>query len=134
MIKVDTSELRALQRDMEQAGARLNRAIRPIMQRAGGNIMRDARKRVKREMGRRGKTTLPHYPASISYTTTVTGFRTVTDIGPEHLSRRQGALGRGVEFGSVNTDPIPHNIPALMAEVPAVRKFLADAAARVLLK
>lgn len=134
MIKLDTKELRQLQRDMERAGAKLNRAIKPIMNRAGGNIMRDARKRVRKSMGKTHKSSLRHYPASISYTTTVTGFRTVTDIGPEHLSRMQGALGRGVEFGSVNTEPIPHNIPALLAEAPNVRKFLADAAAKVLLR
>lgn len=130
-MKVDTSELTRLANDMTSAGARLNRAVLPIMKRAGGNIQRDAQTRVKAKMFHRARTRLPHYPRSITFTTTQTGGSTQTDVGPES-DRKQGPLGKGVEYGSVKTPAIPHMIPALDAEVSNATKYLLDAASNLL--
>ena len=61
-----------------------------------------------------------HWPGSVN-----------AEIGPDK-SRRQGALGNLIEYGSVNNAPVPGGIPALEAEAPKFERALSDLGERLL--
>jgi hypothetical protein len=69
---------------------------------------------------------LKHYPKSISYDM-ISPLE--AEIGPDK-SMRQGGMGRGVEFGSVHTPPLPHMFPALDVEQPRFERQIAPILAR----
>ena len=73
-------------------------------------------------------TYLPHYPKSISYDMLDP---LEAEIGPDS-SKLQGGMGRGVEFGSSDTPPIPHMFPALEQEQPRFEKQIAPILAQAL--
>lgn len=87
------------------------------------NIKNDARQRVWGGLSH--PTHLPHYAASIDYDLTDGGL--TAEVGP-NMGLIQGAFGRGVEFGSSGTGPIPHMIPAFDTEDPKFLEALRQAA------
>ncbi|GAA0738802.1 hypothetical protein Drose_04160 [Dactylosporangium roseum] len=68
-----------------------------------------------RDRSKRGY--LPHYPRAIGYDVTAHAADIIGEVGPD-ANKLQGGLGRIIEFGSVNSAPIPHLIPSLDDEVP----------------
>lgn len=91
------------------------------------NIKNDARRRLG------SLAHAPAYPSSITYDT-FSGLRGPgAEIGPDK-SRRQGALGNLIEYGSVNNPPHPHMAPAAEAEAPRFAKAMEDLAAKPLEK
>lgn len=81
------------------------------VQRSAQAIKSDAQRRVQ------GLRHAPAYPASITYDTRLTLSGAEAEIGPDK-SKRQGALGNLLEFGSAKNAPIPHMGPAGDAEEP----------------
>lgn len=75
----------------------------------------------------------PHYPRSISYDVTGRGVGkgAYAEIGPDK-SKRQGALGNILEYGTVNNAPYAHLGPALDRWGPDLEVGLAKAAADAL--
>lgn len=68
---------------------------------------------------------LPHYPRSIDYDVTAEGTTVTGEVGPNH-EKLQGGLGRVIELGTVNNEPIPHLAPALDAEIPGFERYLGE--------
>lgn len=96
-----------------------------VVARGALNIKKDAQASV---------TGLAHaraYPSSITYDA-YAGLRgPVAEIGPDK-TKRQGALGNLIEYGSVNNPPRPHVRPAVDAELPKFERAMEDLAARLL--
>lgn len=64
-------------------------------------------------------TYLPHYGRSITSETERSGRMVSMIVGPES-GKKQGSMGPGVEFGSVNTGPIPHLFDAFDDRVESI--------------
>jgi len=60
----------------------------------------------------------PRVPASISYEIAKDHSGIASEIGPEDDAYRQGFLGGILEFGGLNSPPIPGGLPALANEEP----------------
>lgn len=70
-------------------------------------------------------------PAAISYDLFHTLFGSSrVEVGPDK-SRRQGALGNIIEFGTENNAPIPGGLPALKTEAPRFERALLDLGTRL---
>jgi len=125
---VDDSELQAFADQLETAADRTLDAAESVMEAGVRRIRGTARQMIRGQI--RGRY-LPHYPNSITHETTRETDAVVGEVGPE-IGRRQGGMGRGVEFGSVHTGPRPHMLPAGDAEEPRLADQLAAVAIRVL--
>lgn len=119
-IVADTSDLTALAGKFVAVPAAVEAAAEPVMERAAYNVRRDARALIR---GQITGTYLPHYPRSITYEVEAVRAWIEAEIGPE-IGRPQGGMGRGVEYGSVNTRPLPHLIPALEQEIPRMERHM----------
>lgn len=117
----DTSELRAFTADLGDAAAKAGVEVRPVIQRGALNIKRQ----LVAEMG-----ASDHFKGiapSISYDTAIVtdGFEAL--IGPDP-DRAGGALENIAYFGSSRGGgTVPDPLGALLAEVPNVERYLADA-------
>lgn len=89
------------------------------------NIKNDARSRIK------GLAHAPAYPYSITYDPLDLPRGPAADVGPDK-SRRQGALGNILEYGSSNNPAHPHMAPAVEAEAPRLEQAAADLAEKAL--
>jgi hypothetical protein len=125
MIRVEHRAFEGFADDLEDAAERALPEARKVVARGALQIKNDARRRIGRPRH------APAYPASISYDSPVTvGYEVSAKVGPDK-SRRQGALGNLLEFGSVNSAPKPHIIPAVYAELPKFERALEDIAERL---
>jgi hypothetical protein len=97
--------------------------VRKVVAKGALNIKKDARRLVGRPAH------APAYSSSITYDTRMTPAGAVAEIGPDK-SKRQGALGNLLEYGSVNNPPHPHMAPAGEAEKPRFEKALEDLVSR----
>ncbi len=124
-LKVDTAEVRELRKVLARAEDVAPVEARKVVARGALNIKTDAARRVS------GLAHAPAYPRSITYDlrTTLTG--AWAEIGPDK-SRRQGALGNVIEYGTVNNPPRPHIGPAADAERPRFERALEDLAVKAL--
>ncbi|WP_433078861.1 hypothetical protein ACQP1P_38555 [Dactylosporangium sp. CA-052675] len=104
--------LEELSADMQRAVERAIPDGKKITGKGALNVKREAQ-RIIRAASHRGY--LPHYPKSISYDVTARGAVISAEIGPK-TERLQGGLGRLIELGSANNDPIPHLDPGLALE------------------
>lgn len=73
----------------------------------------------------------PSLPSSITYDTKESAFGAEAEIGPDK-SRRQGALGNLVNYGSVNNGPRPFVEPAADEETPRFERAMEDLAMKAL--
>lgn len=124
-VKFDFSETRVLVDALTTATRVLPKDAAAVVARGAYNIKKDAARRVT------GLKHAPAYPRSITYDTYVSLTGPSAEIGPDK-SRRQGALGNLIEYGSVNNAPIPHMLPAGEAEAPRFEKAMEDLAVRAL--
>jgi len=122
---VDASELRRAAADLMGAPVRVRGEARKVTQKSAKAVQQRAREIVRGSL-RGGRSHLKNYPQAITFE--MLG-DLEAEIGPES-GIGQGGRGRGVEFGSSNAAPIPHNFPALDAEEPKYAKGIADVAAR----
>lgn len=125
--------LDGLAADLAEASAAAPDETRKVVQKGALNIKKDAQKRSS------GISHAPTYPYTISYDTTPTLFGATAEIGPDKDKqvgggphRTPGNLGAILEYGSVNSAPVPHLGPALDAERPLFERALADLEVRLL--
>lgn len=110
--------------DMERAGPRVMDELYPVVKRGLQNIKTSWRKGARGSAGAHGKL----YPLAIDYDIARLGMRIDGEVGPQ-AGMPQGGMGRGFEYGSINTAPKPDGDAAVVAEEP---KFYAEAEAAVL--
>lgn len=90
-----------------------------VIERGANNVKRNSRQAIA---GSARELYLKHYGRSITYD--MDG-PLAAEIGPDK-SKPQGGMGRGVEFGSSNTPPIPHLLRTGEDEGIALAKYLTD--------
>lgn len=114
--------------DLQKASDEAVEATKKVIGKGSNNVKKGAQS-IIRAASHRGY--LPHYPKSITYTVSAAGSVVTGEIGPDP-NRLQGGLGRVLENGTVNNDPIPHLSPSLDAEEPVTARYLEDVGARLL--
>lgn len=108
IIRGDASEVYRLAADLSQIGARTAPAVRGVLGEVGGAFAREWAANARQTSGEHGK----HYPDSID-SELVFDIRGVSvDVGPNR-DKKQGAMGRGFEFGSENQPPHLDGLRAL---------------------
>ncbi len=114
--------------DFEQALARVqvdvHRGVEAVVKKGALNIKKDAARRIS------GLAHARAYPRSITYDM-LPGINPAAEIGPDK-SRRQGALGNILAYGTAKNPPHPHMRPAAGAELPKFEKALEDLAVKAL--
>ena len=123
MAGFDRSQLDALESHLAGLGPSLQAPLGKVIDKGGKNIARVAKQIISGQI--RGRY-LPHYAKSISSEMVES---TTAEIGPGS-GKRQGGMGPGVEFGSVNHGPLPHMFPAADQEIPNTEREIAQAAAK----
>ncbi|HEY9411123.1 MAG TPA: hypothetical protein VIP77_16205 [Jiangellaceae bacterium] len=123
-IHVDTSDLQRLVADLGEA-ADILPDVRGVVAKGALNIKQDWRRRWS------GLAHAPAIPNAITYDTKLTPHSAEAEIGPDK-SKRQGALGNLLEYGSIKNGPIPGGAPALAEETPKFEKALNDVAVKKL--
>lgn len=124
-MSADVSELLKYANQVQHAVDHAEDELSKVVERGALNVKRSAIQTVRAfSTG----TYLKHYPKSISYDMLNP---LEAEIGPDS-SKLQGGMGRGVEFGSSDTPPIPHMFPALDVEQPKFERHIAPIVARYL--
>lgn len=100
MIDFGFDGLDSLVIDLETAGPRALAASRDVTRKAASDLMDRWRVNARATSGKHGR----HYPGSITAEARVELGAISYEVGPE-VGRRQGGMGRGFEFGSVNQPP-----------------------------
>jgi hypothetical protein len=108
--------------DLNQASERIVEDGKKIVGQGCLNIKKQAQQ-IIRDRSVRGY--LPHYPRSISYDVTANGDSITGVVGPD-AAKLQGGLARIIEYGSVNSAPIPHLSPSLDDETPRFARYVAE--------
>ncbi|MFH9977943.1 hypothetical protein ACH4ND_01520 [Streptomyces sp. NPDC017179] len=125
-MRVDTSEVRRLERHLTRSIPRLRRDARQVTRRGAVNIKRDWRANARATGRKHAKL----YPRSISFDFAAYGpdlFMAI--IGPDK-GGPQGALGNVLEYGSVKNPPHNDGGRALDAEMPRFEAQMALLAER----
>lgn len=123
---MSSDEIAALARDFGKASAGTARALYDAFKESGDAFARDWAHNARSTSGVHGV----HYPDSITSETRV-ALGIVVDTGPD-VSRKQGGMGMGFEFGGPKQPPHLDGAQALpLAEARTTR--LADAAIAFLL-
>lgn len=117
-----TDEIFALARDFEKAPAKVASGLFDAYKGAGEGFRDDWQHNAASTSGEHGK----HYPSSITTENRFAGMSIVNETGPES-GRKQGAMGPGFEFGSVNQPPHLDGLQAMPLAEKRLEK-LADAA------
>ncbi len=121
----DSSEVAALGKVFSFAIIGSIPAVTAVVAKGALNIKNDAAQRVS------GLRHAPAYPKAITYDTGISLSGPFADIGPDK-SKRQGALGNLLEFGSKKNAPRPHMAPAAEAELPKFEAALEALAVKAL--
>lgn len=124
-MSADTSDLLRYASHLDHVVDRIEEAAGPVIERGGMNVKRSAQEAIRGQV--RGQY-LRHYPRSITYEMVEP---LAVEIGPDS-AKPQGGMGRGVEFGSANTPPMPHLLRSGEDEGPNLEKHLADVVLRVM--
>jgi len=118
-VSADITELLSYANHLDYAVERAEPALSKVVERGANNVKRDSRT-ILASYSRFAY--LKHYPRSFSFD--MIG-KLEAEVGPD-AAKKQGKMGRGVEFGSVHTDPMPHWFPAAALEEPRFGKGAAD--------
>ncbi|MFE7869761.1 hypothetical protein ACFUYE_05350 [Micromonospora humida] len=116
-------EVEKLVRTFDEALTYAMPAVRGVVQKGALNIKNGARQRIS------GHPHTPAYPAAIGYDSKVGPVSAEAEIGPDK-SRRQGALGNILEYGTLKNAPLPHIRPAADEELPRFERALEDLAVK----
>jgi hypothetical protein len=111
--------LKELRADLEKYETEIVGEVRGVVAKGALNIKKDVR---------RAWANLRHAPAlprSVGYDVKVRGLTVTAEVGPDK-SKRQGALGVFLEYGSVHNAPRPALAPAADAEEPRLASALED--------
>lgn len=104
----DASEIYDLGDALVDVGAKAVPAARQVMSDAGEAFANEWRSNATETSGEHGV----HYPSSITSELALSVASVSVDVGPES-ARKQGGMGRGFEFGSVNQPPHLDGLRAL---------------------
>jgi hypothetical protein len=127
-VNVDASEIFALALDLSTASGKIVAPLREAFTEAGDAAARQWYANARATSGRHGK----WYPSSIDAETKFTlGGNVEVEVGP-NAAKKQGRMGRGFEFGSVNQPPHLDGVRAFEAVEPRVAKIADEAVARLL--
>lgn len=125
-MSIGASEIFGLAKDLGNASGKVARALYEVYAQEGEEFAKDWAANARETSGVHGK----WYPDSIDSETRV-ALGIEVEIGP-NSAKKQGSMGRGFEFGSVNQPPHLDGVRAMpIAEVRLERK--ADAAIGFLL-
>jgi hypothetical protein len=124
-LHADTRDITKLAQTLAKAADAPLKAVTAIVAKGALNIKNDARHRVE------GLRHAPAYPRSIGYDMRKSASQVTAEIGPDK-TKRQGALGNLIEYGSVNNPPRPHILPAVEREMPKFERALEAAAVKAL--
>lgn len=108
---IESSGIPELVETLTKAASRSIREVEKVVFKGAMNVKEDWRKRWS------GLAHAPAIPAAIDFDIYSTPSAVNAEIGPDK-SKRQGALGNLLAFGSVNNAPVPGPIPAARAEEP----------------
>lgn len=117
----DASEIYKLAADLSAVGAKSIPALRGGMTAAGELVERAWRNNAIVTSGEHGK----HYPDSIDSELVFNLSGVSVDIGP-NSAKKQGSMGRGFEFGSINQPPHLDGARALSDNEAAVERVIAN--------
>lgn len=122
----DSSEVRKMVKGFEDAaGGPTMKEVTAVVFKGAMQIKQDSTRRAS------GMAHAPAYPRSIDFDMFVSLRGPAAEIGP-NKSKRQGALGNLIEYGSVNNPPRPHMGPAAEAEEPKFARALEDLAVKAI--
>lgn len=108
MISGDASEVYRLAADLSQVGAKSVPALRGVMGEVGDAFAREWAANARETSGEHGK----HYPNSIDSELSFSITSVSVEAGPNR-AKKQGSMGRGFEFGSINQPPHLDGLRAL---------------------
>lgn len=118
----DASEIYALAADLTEVGAKSVPTLRGGMAEAGEMVERAWRNNAVQTSGEHGR----HYPDSIDSELVFSLTGVSVDIGP-NSAMKQGSMGKGFEFGSVNQPPHLDGARALADNEHQVERLVAQA-------
>lgn len=113
---MSAAEVFALGRDFGKASRAVASGLYDVYKEQGDSFAKDWGNNVRAVAPKH----LPHLPYAITSETKV-GLGIVVETGPE-TGRRQAALGRGDEFGSVNQRPHLSGLRAMTVREPILAK------------
>lgn len=99
-MSIEIQGLKNLIRDLEQAAVTVLPAVQAVTRENGKALEYAWRANARRTAGKHGK----WYPSSITSEDRLTFAGATAEVGPD-VTRRQGRMGRGFEFGSVHQPP-----------------------------
>lgn len=124
-MRVDDSELAALQADFRDVEDELMPEVKKVTNRGAQHINRGWASRWQ------GHPDIKHLPRAIDYDITEQPHAVEAEIGADRR-RLQGVLAHLIEFGTLTSPPIPGGQPALDAQEPRYVAELERAAMNVL--
>lgn len=108
MIRGEASEVYRMSGDLTQIGFRTVPVLRGAMEAVGEAFAAEWRANARETSGEHGK----HYPDSIDSDLVFSVTSVTVEAGPNR-SKKQGGMGPGFEFGSVNQPPHLDGLRAL---------------------
>ena len=123
---MSSDDIAVLAADFAKASRDVGRQVYDAMKDAGQEFAQDWRDIARGAAGTHGK----HYPDAITSETKV-GLGVIVETGPE-VGRKQGGMGRGFEFGSVNQPPHLDGLKAMTAIEPRIARMVDTALGPVL--
>ena len=115
-IRVELVNVRETAAALEEIARQMPEGIEDALERGGKWTRYHARDILRSQVT---ETYLPHYARSITSEVEQGPGRYSMIVGPE-THRKQGGMGPGVEFGSVNTGPKPHLFQAFDDRVESI--------------
>lgn len=116
MLRVEVIGVREVASDLTMLSRTVLDPVEDALERGGKWVTFQARDVLRGQIRERY---LKHYPRSITSETERSGTRVSMIVGPES-GKPQGGMGPGVEYGSVNTRPIPHLFDAFDDRVESI--------------
>lgn len=123
----DASEIYDLARDMSDVTAKMVPGLRTAMAQVGKGVTEDWRKNAVETSGEHGK----HYPNSIDSELVFDASGVSVDVGP-NAAKKQGSMGAGFEFGSVNQPPHLDGLRAVDGAHDRIESYIDYAVGRLL--
>lgn len=115
----DASEIYDLAGDLSAVSAKMVPALRVTMAAVGESFADDWRDNAVETSGEHGK----HYPKSIDSELVFNAGGVSVDVGP-NSAKKQGGMGAGFEFGSINQPPHLDGLRALDGIQARVEKMV----------
>ena len=124
-MRLDTSEVRGLSRDLTGVGARALPAMAEVIEKGAAKVQRKWRANARVSAGSHGK----HYPRSITHDVKFSRNAIIAEIGPDP-AKKQG--GMAFEYGSVNQPPHLDGNRAMDEQEPRIDRDIGDALDRLM--